>query len=189
MSTYFRINLNPYDSHTTIPDNEDKSLHPYGPFKSYTWDDMGDSRYVVSLHKPWHMIRDNMTPCFGNLHAHITRDSRDCDGSYNSDNVQIAKDTRFNASREKVNLDKDSDGFDWDAYEPCTNEAEFRYSILDLDEEGNSYRFKQDDNDTFHRARGTDEGYEYTEVVFCYDWSCDLGHRYYRDHSAEAAGY
>lgn len=186
-----------YNSHETIPDNFNETLHPYGPFKSYEfghgeYDLWNDSRYVVNLFKPWSIIEENMTPAFGNLHAHISRDSRDCDGRYEHDYITVASQCNFNACRE--DFFHHPNRFDWNAYQPVTNEAEFRYMLLDLDEWDNQdghYRFEPYGNipDSFCRDRSTEEGYESEHVQFCYDWTCDLGEKRFRDHTAEAHGY
>ncbi len=186
-----------YDSHTTNTDNFNTDIHPYGPWKSYTWDNNREwdapGIYVVDLHKPWNVIEANMTKCFGNLHAHVVRNSRDCDSTYENDYVTLASECNFNDSRERVNLSKESDGYDWANFKPCTNEAEFRYTLLDLDEWDTDpeYRFiVQDDKfEWFERARNTDEGYEWESLTFCWDWTCDTGAKRFRDHTAIAAGY
>jgi hypothetical protein len=168
----------------------DMAIHPYGPFKLYT--DWNSDIPVVQLHKPWNVVEANMTRNFNNLHAHVHRDSRDCDGPTESSYVQMASETNFNDYTEDP-LNKRYCPEYWTNFTPCTNEAEFRYTMLDLDEYDNGelgYRFTQHSDDSFDRYRENDEGGgTYEEITFCYDWSCNVEEKHYRDVYAEQMGY
>lgn len=166
----------PYNSHETIPDNENTDLHPYGPFKSYTWDTSEDwfapGRYVVNMHKPWSVIEAAIPEKFCNVHAHVSTDSRDCDGGHG-----------YQYTVKAADFPEMSETSDFEAY--------MLWSAVTLWEAGGVLTVS--DKNTFDWSKPNDEGgYEAKTVQICYDWSCASGidgdGRVY-DQYAQMSGY
>jgi hypothetical protein len=103
-------------------------------------------------------------------HAHVTSDSRDCDGFYENDYVWFPPEGMTFAEVWMGSLVADS-AVDW-----------HHSQTLERGVTADGYP-------TYEFYAITDEGFRREHYVGCDDYSCDPNRRRYRDHTAESMGY
>jgi hypothetical protein len=113
-------------------------------------------------------------------HAHVSSESRDCDGRYSGGYVF----RRFNKERTGTQREWD----DWlDLYHLLVQDVAM---VPDVDKTTIEIKPSKTGGYTFYAAQDTEEGYRCEIAVMCQDPDCDLleGERF-RDHTAESMGY
>src|SRR5688572_12278020 len=109
-----------------------------------------------------------------NRHAHVSRFATDCDGPHSSHRVEVMTDEEHQESGKPYN---------------DFSEIHFRERVMSMEIPLTTYRDGQTGAAEFTEHgfsfwRGTDEGGERVEVIWCED-DCDLGARGQRDYFAE----
>lgn len=109
------------------------------------------------------------------LHAHIVKESRDCDGAYTSGHTMM-----------QTHEEQASEFGDIEFHRRVVAEVVNSYSLMDT---GRLFVHRFEDGSTrLVWSEPTDEGYRNTEATLCID-ECELPTPWQRDHTAEAAGY
>lgn len=103
------------------------------------------------------------------IHTHIEKNSRDCDGDYENNWIE----TRRLAIWELPTTYEGSGTYDLSFELPDDDAPDHENEILYILDAGCL----------------TEEGYEHIRAYECRDESCDLKKTSRRDHTAEAAGY
>lgn len=120
----------------------------------------------VNCYAQTNPFSDEFCPGMG-LHAHISSESTDCDGRYSRTWV------------EQMNEDEAKSDF---------SDLDFKSRVLSNAVSFHELGTVEMQNGGFHANMQTEEGYRYTNVVWCED-ICDDTKSTFRDHSAEAMGY
>lgn len=110
---------------------------------------------TVNLHKPWFVVEFYMSHRFENFHAHVSTESRDCDGGHGYQFTTKATDIRTGIK----------DEWDFESY--------MLRSSIETHNEGTTVNFHGNGN--FDTNAPNEEGYRSVSVQFCYARSCVEG--------------